>query len=455
MIDALEQLYEKQQSVDAADRREAELCLEIRDFYLRFAKMDPFSGDALPRGFSEWLTSCAPVLEGVDKAADRPDYPQDHFVRLLQHSLGRLPQLLKNLRRNVTRDYAMLPIHSIREMDSNCLMWLSRQPGRSIRQKLSGRQSAMAVRRQMSGDTSENRLLKAFLEAVRDKVDMRQKYFPESLSGDLRESLETGIQWLQGTEASEIGRWNNPLPNNVLLQDKDYRKIWQAWKWLLNMPEDIAYDESYVKTDVLKYLYWQLLYRLFCQRDIYFIEQPCEFDYNKLKVSFGGVGQDDADEVRGFFRKGSDFCSFVLSYRQDKGIVLWTKDSEINVLVDGDAQKIVYRSDKLPQAELAGFEQEISATSAALLQLLLEKWGVASERRILSEEGQDAKELPLGGTLVLDFSQAYLQVLSAIGLHQNPQRTVCQFLEGREEPQSARYARALALHHEGADITRE
>ena len=456
MIDALEQLYEKQQSAaDAAARREAELCLEIRDFYLRFAKMDPFSGDALPRGFSEWLTSCAPALEGVDKAADRPGYPQDRFVRLLQHSLGRLPQLLKNLRRNVTRDYAMLPIHAIREMDSNCLMWLSRQPGRSIRQKLSGRQSALAVRRQMSPDTSENRLLKAFLEAVRDKTDMRHKYFPKPLPGELSEILEAGIQWLQGTEAAEIGHWNNPLPNNVLLQDKDYRKIWQAWKWLLNMGEDIEYDERYVSTDALKYLYWQLLYGLFCQRDIYFIEQPCKFDYDKLKVSFGSAGWDDADEVRGFFRKGKEFHPFVISYTQEKVIDLWTEDSEIYVSVDRESQKIMYREAQLPQAELAGFEQEISATSAALLQLLLEKWGVVYEHRILRKEGQDAKDLPLGGTLVLDFSQAYLQVLSAAGLQQNPQRTVCQFLEDRKELQSTRYARAMVLCHEGEDSTRE
>ncbi len=447
MIDALRQLYEQQGSSDPETRLRAQRCLAVRDFYLRFARLDPFSGDALPRGFSEWLLDCTSIMDA--QAAGHPaGYPEDRFVRLLEHAYERLVRLLGHLRRNVTRDYAMLPIHEARELDSNCLMWLSRQPGRTIRQKLSGRQNVRAVRRYMSFDTSENRLLKAFLSAVRDKADMRHEFFPApSLPGDLEELVEIGTQWLHSEDAAAIGRWNNPLPNHVLLQDKEYRKIWQAWKWLLNLEDDIASDMQYVEHDVWKCLYWQLLTCLFRQRHVYFLEQPCQFKYDKLEVSFGipdaSEGAAPNMTAAGYFRKRARFYPFALSCNPAKGLLLQEGERTLFLMLDKATGQIVAQDDAGAHIPLADHTQAFADIVAAMLLRALAFLGVAPEERPLERDEAAPEQLPLGTTLVLNLSQAYVCVRAGDDVRVDAHRLVCQSMEDGKTLQSARMARAL------------
>jgi hypothetical protein len=57
------------------------------------------------------------------------------------------------------------------------MAWLARQPGRTTREKLSGRTHALGVKRNVSADTTENRLLRSFakLLAERDGGDTKAR----------------------------------------------------------------------------------------------------------------------------------------------------------------------------------------------------------------------------------------------------------------------------------------
>ena len=39
---------------------------------------------------------------------------------------------------------------------------------------------------------------------------------------------------------AQVGKWDNLPPNNTLLAHRDYRHVWDAWRWLQTIDRDIS-----------------------------------------------------------------------------------------------------------------------------------------------------------------------------------------------------------------------
>lgn len=282
LFSSLEEVY---QSVQAADDRQhqARTLLGLRDWYVRICEFDPLTGLPLPVGFSRLAGNISAVAESADETL-----PNDRVARILDHCEEALGAIMERPRDTISRGHAMMPVHRASELDSSCVQWLSRLPGRTIREKLAGRSSLMAVDRRMTIDTAENRLLKAFLLRLEQLLKARLDAF----SGPCRASepaLLSSVQyWLRDDEpGAEIGDWSNLPPNNTLLQDRNYRKIWDGWLGLLNLDQNTREDHARLSADVLKALFWNILACLDTFPKIRFVEHPCFFDYDHFEITQG------------------------------------------------------------------------------------------------------------------------------------------------------------------------
>ena len=144
------------------------------------------------------------------------------------------------------------------------LAWLSRKPGRNIREKLklSGKPDLLAVQRVMSNDTSENRLFKAFVLRFEEILNARLQVFPSREDPEADERMGQMGRWLQSDEAAEIGEWGNLLPNNTLLQHRDYRAIWDAWTRLQSLEFNLSRDRVRLVEDWMNLVYWLIFAHL-------------------------------------------------------------------------------------------------------------------------------------------------------------------------------------------------
>jgi len=140
-------------------------------------------------------------------------------------------QVLRRVRRR-------LNVARIQELDSACLRWLARQPGRSIVEKAGPKQQLLGVVRIEDTDTPENRVVKDLLrraqrECRRYLVEHRSfgnhkrvesvRRFMYLLDSLLRSSAIAGVRPLVGVAS----------PNYVLQYDPRYRRLWEAYVLLV------------------------------------------------------------------------------------------------------------------------------------------------------------------------------------------------------------------------------
>ena len=279
-FDSIDSLYKALADQDEK-RSRALLMLMLRHWLTESSHFDPVSGQAMPTGIIDFMEEISASVQ--HEPSDHQI--QDRIYRIVSHTKESVLAILGHARDKILREHAMLPMHAVREMDSSSVQWLSRQPGRTLREKLAGKPYMKAVRRRSSVDTSENRVLKAFLLHLERILIDRQSVLGAAKEETCEELLVTLQRWFRSEDASEIGVWGNLPPNNTLLQDKRYRKIWDGWLWLQTIDEQILRDSKRVQRDILGVIYWNTLALLNSSGHFRTVQQPMMVDYDNFSIA--------------------------------------------------------------------------------------------------------------------------------------------------------------------------
>ena len=221
------------------------------------AGFDQRTGEMLPGPLGQ-------VCDDLRKAPPRPAGAgfKDRLYRIVEHVEGPLRDVLRGMNERLVRVHASLPIRAVRELDSACFSALSRRPGRTIREKLADRPYLLAVERRWTTDSSENRLVKALCTRLAHLLRVRP---PSPAPGDgpsLDDFLALVEGWLLGPAAEDIGPWENVPPNNILLQHRDYRRLWDAWLWLQLLDEDLRRDQNEALAQWTTIVFWSVVSHL-------------------------------------------------------------------------------------------------------------------------------------------------------------------------------------------------
>ncbi|GAD89540.1 MULTISPECIES: DUF2357 domain-containing protein [Vibrio] len=279
-IDSIESFYKALKSHDET-KSKAALMLLARNWLTDMTNFDPISGYAQHTSIMEFLGAEATLMQ--DTQPDRE--VKERLYRIVSHTKEAVLAIMEHTQDKILREHAMLPIYAAREVDSNSVQWLSRRPGRTLREKLSGKPYMKAVRRRSSVDTAENRLLRAFLSRLERILIERQIALSATTEETCEELLVSLQRWLRTEDATEIGNWGNLPPNNTLLQNKRYRKVWDGWLWLQAIDEQIIEDSKRVNRDVLSVLYWSTLSMLSHSGRFRIVQQPVSLDYDSFSIA--------------------------------------------------------------------------------------------------------------------------------------------------------------------------
>lgn len=257
---------------DGADRAHAQLAL--RAWLSRLTEIDARTGQPLPQA---WSALCQATACPVDPLVA----PTDHLGAVIAHVEDALRYLMAQPRRRIVRSHAMLPLHAARELDSVSIAWLARQSGGTVREKLAGKKGMLAVQRLSSPDTLENRLMRAFCLRFEHLLASRCAAFPsDTAQAELLDELRC---WLRG-DAGAIGDWGHMPPNNVLLQDRHYRKVWDGWLRLQQLDDNVQRDAAELGVNWLAVLRWKLAARLHMTGQVRFPEQPCHVGGDRFSI---------------------------------------------------------------------------------------------------------------------------------------------------------------------------
>lgn len=275
-ISTIEQFYEA--LVNSPDREQLFLVLQLADWVNQTIEHDPANNNALNTSLDGLFSHLNSYKQPTSQ---NKIVVRDQLYHIFLFANDAIKEILQKTRTKILRDHTLLPFHEVKETDCKSLQWLSKKPGRTVREKLSNLTHIMAVRRVFSADTLENRLFKAFIWRLSYLLDLRNRTYYQSgihLS-DQSEDFFSRIQfWKNSEEYGEITAWRNSPPNNVLLEDKQYRKIWLSWNELSNLDEKIISDIENVSQNIIIYLMWNICSRLKNYTEFKFEQRPFLFD---------------------------------------------------------------------------------------------------------------------------------------------------------------------------------
>lgn len=174
---------------------------------------------------------------------DKVEAPLTLIVRIATEVGSLVESVAESPRKILRRDRRMVPLGRAQQIDPSCLRWLTRQPGRTMAQRAGPRQMVMAVVRDPSIDTLENRVLRHFLELCRAAAS---RYLSNNRSHSGSPRL-TAVQrfraqvdrLLRQAPIGQVGRLTRiPEPNYVLQFDDRYSVIWTWYVRLIRQEQE-------------------------------------------------------------------------------------------------------------------------------------------------------------------------------------------------------------------------
>ena len=275
-ISSIEQFYEVME--DSNIKKKQFLVLQLSDWINQSIEYDPATNTALNTTLDELFTR----LNKYKRPTTQNNIViRDYLYNLFLFVDDAIQEIILKTRNKILRDHTLLPYYAVKETDSKSLQWLSKKPGRTVREKLANLTHIMAVKRVFSTDTLENRLFKEFIWRLCYLLDLRYNYYLQNgiKLSDKSEDFFSRIQHWKNTEEYEgIKPWRNSSPNNVLLEDKQYRKIWLAWNELTYLDEKIRSDIKNINKNICTYLFWSICSELKGYEEFKFEQSPFVFD---------------------------------------------------------------------------------------------------------------------------------------------------------------------------------
>lgn len=165
--------------------------------------------------------------------------PSNEILTISEGLRDVVSKLANNPRKVLTRRRRKVFLGQAQQLDSSCMSWLIRQPGRTAIEKAGSSQQIMAVVREESIDTLENRVLKSLISL---STAAAEQYLSKNLAYSTSARYESVLKYFHTVrrlsssnlleEVRSAGRVSQP--NYALQQDEHYSRIWIAYKQLLD-----------------------------------------------------------------------------------------------------------------------------------------------------------------------------------------------------------------------------
>lgn len=198
--------------------------------------------EALDDPENVWLR----LREAWRRAEDEEDPRMAEIVKQAKELTPVLKDLEGRIRRVLRRSRELTPIDRVQEMDRASMIWLSRQPGRNVPERAGASQRILATVRRENFDTLENRVVHAYVKLADSVAREWMREHPKASESPRYKQVKDFQKRLRNMARAfrelGIGVAMPPVSANyVLMDDRGYRRVFDAWKALLKREK--ALDE--------------------------------------------------------------------------------------------------------------------------------------------------------------------------------------------------------------------
>lgn len=187
------------------------------------------SGEKIQELFSSYLVR---AYHGIAGCSDL--FPNDKAMQIVLYALPAIRGIIQSPHSKMIRESEMVSQSHLREISNRTVTWISRRPGRNVREKIANSPHILSEKKLFTADTPENNALSFLLTRLYDILSERlalaeseEPLESETIRSKLCEFFRV-YRAFRRSELSEISRQCPAQANNVLLGDKNYKKIWRS-----------------------------------------------------------------------------------------------------------------------------------------------------------------------------------------------------------------------------------
>ncbi len=306
----------------------AKFVLSLRDWFYRCIEIDAKTGEPLNDDLTHFLDKLAKSENAKNDNGNEKNVC-DWLFKILSYAEKSILYIFDSPKKEILRFHEQIPVYKAKEIDTTGIIDISRRPGRSVREKLAYKPSVIAVKRQQSIDTLENRLFKKFIKKCVVILEERIEYYDEEKLKLEDEDSSLSVlysklcRWLKSDEAEEIGEWQNLPPNNILLCDKNYKKIWAAWRGLASLEDLIKKDFKNLDQHIAVCIFWKTA-ALLQKKNCLLKQQPLSFNYEEFQVRTPCYLSDDNSDEKYAVISTDDF---IFSIKNN--VIFWQQVNKV------------------------------------------------------------------------------------------------------------------------------
>lgn len=211
----------------------------------------------------------------VDTLSGSLNPPLRLINKISDEGFFKISKLLSQVRVVLRRERKKVFVGRAQQIDSQCMRWLSKQPGFTVGQKAGMSQQILAVVREETSDILENRVLKAFLKLCVIECDSYIHEFKGRFPFNERLDSVRRLGSLAKAALSlsvfkEIPDLRSTVkPNYVLQKNPLYNLVWNYYQELLfktKLVEKIWINRHKVIRELLCALTLSLCHKKYCQK---------------------------------------------------------------------------------------------------------------------------------------------------------------------------------------------
>lgn len=183
---------------------------------------------------SEFWTDAAKHVEPLlESEAERP-LPYDDLMQMVSYCGDQLQSIITNPRHSIVKVDKMVMPQRTKKAGTRTMNWLGKQPGKTIREKLAGKNKMLTQVSEYSYDIRENQVSMMLYHQIMRRVSERENYgiytggYDDRNSAQMTQLLRIK-KLLRNSPLADVHPKNHSQANNALLSDKNYSVIWRVY----------------------------------------------------------------------------------------------------------------------------------------------------------------------------------------------------------------------------------
>ncbi len=241
---------------------------------------------------SEFWTDAAKHVEPLlESEAERP-LPYDDLMQMVSYCGDQLQSIITSPRHNIVKVDKMVMPQRAKNAGAKTMNWLGRQPGKTIKEKLAGKNKMLTQINEYSYDIRENQVSMMLYHQIMRRVSDRVNYginaggYDDVHSAQMTQLLRIK-KLLRHSPLVEINPKNHDQANNALLSDKNYSVIWRAYSDMTKYGKKLEAQWETALQMYVKAVFLAFNAEILSYEDVYAVEDRVKLKgLKKLKAAY-------------------------------------------------------------------------------------------------------------------------------------------------------------------------